>query len=147
MRPFGKVTDEDIENEARAVQKLCGAESHRNIVSVLRHGWLNAPFACYFIDMEYCTMDLQDKMGDMQPAFDLWRRGSTENMHRRRRMEMIEVVDIVANITAGLEYIHKHREVHRDLKPTNGTTNLFSYEKSNTRYSVILREVSLLEDR
>ena len=48
----------DIKNEIRVVEKLCSPGTHKNIVSVLRHGQLsNMPY--YFIDMELCDLDLE----------------------------------------------------------------------------------------
>jgi serine/threonine protein kinase len=43
--------EENIKNEVRAISSLCMAESHENIVQVLRHGSF-VPY--YYIDMELC---------------------------------------------------------------------------------------------
>src|ERR1700731_1456357 len=46
-----------VENEARAIRKLCGKDAHPNIVAVFNQGELsNAPY--YFIDMELCDINL-----------------------------------------------------------------------------------------
>jgi hypothetical protein len=48
-----------VQNEARAIRKLCGQGNHPNIVAVINHGQLpNAPY--YFIDMELCDINLHD---------------------------------------------------------------------------------------
>jgi serine/threonine protein kinase len=53
MRVFGSVTQEDIENEVRAVSELCRPGQSNTVVEVIMHGWLpRTDF--YFIDMEYC---------------------------------------------------------------------------------------------
>jgi serine/threonine protein kinase len=59
MRVFGSVTQEDIENEVRAVSELCRPGQSNTVVEVIMHGWLpRTDF--YFIDMEYCPDTLYD---------------------------------------------------------------------------------------
>src|SRR5271155_628620 len=58
MRPFYDTTKEDIDNEINAITNLCTKAAHKNIVTVLRHGWLkSSPY--YFIDMELCDINLE----------------------------------------------------------------------------------------
>lgn len=57
IRPFGAVTGEDIENEARAITKPYGYRAMRNIIDVWRHGWLPGA-SVYYIEMELCSMTL-----------------------------------------------------------------------------------------
>jgi serine/threonine protein kinase len=56
----GNSTNEDIENEARAVATLCSGGASKYVVEVLRHGWLTNIY--YFIDMEYCPETLEDRL-------------------------------------------------------------------------------------
>jgi serine/threonine protein kinase len=37
-----------------------------------------------------------------------------------RPMIVVNVWDIINQITAGVAYIHSHKQVHRDLNPRNG---------------------------
>jgi serine/threonine protein kinase len=98
---------DDIHNEIRAVGKLC-KRRHRNIVevvSICKDVWKTIP--AYFIQMELCD-------GDM-------------DSYIQRRYELgepigaLEVVDTMVQILDGLVFLHENDEVHRDLKPKNGT--------------------------
>lgn len=58
IRPFGFVTDEDLQNELNAINRIC-TQNHRNIVNILRHDHVqNSPF--YYIDMQFCDINLDD---------------------------------------------------------------------------------------
>ena len=46
----GAITEDDIENEMRAVSNLCMTSTHKNIVSVFHYGPLS--HYIYFIHME-----------------------------------------------------------------------------------------------
>ena len=65
VRRFGSVTEEDIENEAKAVSALCASAQCKYVVKVLKHGWLTNDHTFYFIDMEYCIQTLEDFIKDI----------------------------------------------------------------------------------
>ena len=108
----------DIENEVRAITKLCGNGCHSHIVEVLRLGELmGSPY--YFIDMELCAMTLADYIyreaptGEPTPRFI---RDATSTV------KATQIWNIMKQIASGTAFIHSHGEVHRDLKPTNGSS-------------------------
>ena len=118
MRPIRGISEDDIQNEMRAIGKLCQIENtHRNIVSVLNYGPLT-PFL-YFIDMELCDLNLY------QWIYEKWD-GITANelpfvtteLSPEARLD--QVWDIMKDITQGVAFIHAAHEIHRDMKPSNG---------------------------
>lgn len=114
------VTHADIENEARAVDKLT-IHGHPNIVSVLRHGWIDTSW--YFIDMELCDMNLstfiyENLDWDPYLCFD-----HPEFLHIEEPpvwWRTAPIFRILYQIANGLAFIHQQQQVHRDLKPQNG---------------------------
>src|SRR5271170_1912877 len=50
IRLSGRVTREDIDNEAKAIGALCGPGTSKYIVEVMRHGWLPRNPSYYYID-------------------------------------------------------------------------------------------------
>ena len=118
------MSDKDIENEMRAVEKL--AEGHRNVVAVFGQGWLGGPFRCYYFDMDLCDCTLETYIyGDREFLFD-------EEWHRKGLdvvvvpkddfvfMRLYNILWIICELTEGLNFIHECKQVHRDLKPRNG---------------------------
>lgn len=54
-----EITENEIKNEKRVIEKLQQNGGHRNIISVLDHGWL-IDGLFYYIDMRLCAMTLRD---------------------------------------------------------------------------------------
>lgn len=102
------VKEHDVLNELRTLQRLHDAGEHPNIVSVYGHGKLRDNF--YFIDMELCSYDLEAH---------LYNRGLGNEA--RNWLNMLEICGIMENISSGLTFMHRFYQVHRDLKPRNGT--------------------------
>jgi serine/threonine protein kinase len=119
----------DVENEMRAVKKLCCQDTQINIVEVLKYGTIPDPDAaepCHFIDMNLCDLNLygyiyfdpnkQHVGRKPPPPFVV--RGTSPSMRE------IQLWDIMRQICAGIEFVHSHDEVHRDLKPSNGNARV-----------------------
>lgn len=117
IQPFGHSRDEVIANEVRVIDKLCKDDGHPNIIKVLQHGWLNGKGQYYFFDMELCEMNLEDYMQE-HIASKLGPKYLDPIVNDE--LSCLSLWGIVRQITSGLEFIHKHRELHRDMKPQNG---------------------------
>jgi serine/threonine protein kinase len=102
------VNEKDIENEVRAVKRLCMENSHKNVITVMKHGWLlssdDSISSLYYIDMELCDENLDRYMKRARDGLGLGQ---------------LEIWDIMLQITKGVAFIHGLDEVHRDLKPKN----------------------------
>lgn len=131
MRPTGDLTDKDVQNELRAIDKLCQDNSHPNLVSVWGHGQFfdsNARLSWFYMDMELCDFDLHAAIQNRQLLFlvknpaqatatDL-RTFSVQYMLSRED-ELECLMKLLSDVTSGLAYMHGLGEVHRDLKPHN----------------------------
>jgi len=110
------VSEEDILNEARAINKLCQG-SHENIVTVFNHGRFNATFPLYFIDMELCDINLEEYLlGTKSGIRGLVDRGTACKEGRHQFL----ILAIMQQLISGLSFIHSHDEVHRDMVLQNG---------------------------
>jgi len=111
-------TEEDlVEKEVKAIKRLCGPGAHVNIVQVLNHGHLsNAPF--YFIDMEFCDLNLHDYIHRKSPP------DSSESrpyfIREGSSVSTGQIWVVMSQIAAGVGYIHRKGHIHRDIKPANG---------------------------
>jgi len=119
LRPFVGLSQQEIDNEVRAMDKLCRT-SHNNLIAIYGHGFLR-PHTFYFIDMECCDTNLEEyiqcKTRCVHGLMD-WDK-AIEMGHG----EFI-ICAIMQQIISGLKYIHDQGEVHRDLNPQNGEANL-----------------------
>jgi serine/threonine protein kinase len=120
IRPFAGITNDEVENEIRAVSKLC-SRGHKNIISVLGHYWLkDSPY--YAIDMELCAVSLavfirgERKLVEQNWAVSLKDYQDNASAEAKR---WLGVCSIMLDILDGLSFIHGWKEVHRDLKPSN----------------------------
>lgn len=112
IRPFHGITEDDIRNEIRALDKLC-THYVDNIVRVLRHDFLPQS-VFYYIDMELCEFNLEDFIREG------WPDGPVVGPRFASR-EIFVVWNILRDIMKGLAFIHNLKEVHRDMKPRNGS--------------------------
>ena len=108
---------EYIENEARAVRKLCKGRNP-NLILVFDLGEFT--YSSYsFIDMELCDLSFQGYIhptsavhmgpGLPPPLKDLPDTAIADH-----------IWDIMRQIASGLKFMHENGEAHRDLKPSNG---------------------------
>src|SRR5271154_2549087 len=135
MRIFGEVEASDIENEVRAIDKLCKPDGHQNIIVILDHGWLS--FDLYFIDMELCDLSLQQYIYCPRTTPKDWNAPKALSFLAKEcsRFHVIaNVWAILYQITEGLAYIHKQDLVHRDMKPGNGES---IYDRAQLNIAVL----------
>lgn len=59
--------------------------------------------------MEYCDGNLEEYIAGRSPLSE-------------RPLTMVEVWSVMIDIAKGVEFIHAHGEVHRDLKPQNSSS-------------------------
>ena len=106
----------------KANAKLQQNGMHRNIVTVLRQGCLGPPFDWSYIDMELCDMNLHDYIHSERPS-SLLKHGNPVFIPNGPDPHsfMSNVWIVIFHITEGLEFIHRHGQIHRDIKPKNGT--------------------------
>lgn len=97
-----------VQNELKAMIKLC-SENHRNLVHVLDTDRLPDRNHA-FIDMDLCDITLKDY------HYAIWTVRTDESKGRRAN----DVWKISMDIGSGLEFIHTHNFINRDLKPQNG---------------------------
>jgi len=132
LRPFGQTTKEDIENEVKAVTKICATAGHENIIRILRHSPLPST-DYYYIDMELCDLNLA---AYINPSYDRKLLVPTEELQNAKRPVVVtarhpvsyagyrvsveNAYTIMSHIVSGLKFLHSHRLAHRDLKPQNG---------------------------
>lgn len=116
------------DNEVRIVEKFATAGGHENIVTVLRHGWLEHN-RTYFFDMEQCILTLESfirqdfrKMVGLERYFRLSR--------DQEAPAILNMWTIMVHITSGLNFVHRLSEIHRDLKPSNGFADISEANRS-----------------
>ena len=119
LRHFAGLTQQDIDNEAKTMDKLCRS-SHNNIVEIYKHGFLEAS-AFYFIDVEFCDTNLEEYIQCQKRAVHGLMDWDTAI--KMGHGEFI-ICAIMQQIIGGLKYIHDQGLVHRDLNPQNGQANL-----------------------
>lgn len=96
------------------MRKLCNG-THGNIIEVFTHG--KFPDSSYsFIDMELCDVNLDEFIKGSRSF------GCVHALTPEFRA--MEIWNIMKQIANGLVFIHENNEIHRDLKPTNGLTNI-----------------------
>lgn len=110
LRPVGQFTKADLENELRAVNKLCQPGAHINIVSTLNYGKMKMS-SYHFLDMELCDFNLASHISKWHERTT---RTTVDNHHR-----LTEIGKIMMDILNGITFIHQQGEIHRDLKPRN----------------------------
>jgi serine/threonine protein kinase len=122
------VTREDVNNEARAISKIRASGGHMSIVEVLRHGWLPTFSSYYFVDMEFCDKNLDDYIQSLAQhsrlPIHLLRTVCNDEYPQPRaffRCIMDLIFGVGMDIIGGIEFLHDLKEVHRDLKPQNGS--------------------------
>jgi serine/threonine protein kinase len=115
IRAFGAVTQDDVDNEVRALKKLC-QNQHPNIVQVFAYGELNPDSAVHFIDMELCDISLGNYLDGQE-----LKNGVSWATVKEDEDVPAHGYNILQQILNGLLYIHCEGEVHRDLSPHNGT--------------------------
>ena len=118
---IGPNADGGIPHEAKVIDDL-GLNNpgggHVNLIAVLRHNQLPHSHL-YYIDMELCDFDLHDYIHS-------WSLYDLSGPERKRSPS--NIFNITREIASGLEFIHKHNKVHRDLKPQNSEHSISSFK-------------------
>jgi serine/threonine protein kinase len=117
VKPLGQWTAEIIESQRRLfTTELCEPEAaNRHLVEVIQMNRLpteNLNAVYYYADMELCTMDLKKflQIPQFSGESNIWQ--------------------IMYQIAKGVEFVHSHGLVIRDLKPSRGTYLWQTYSDS-----------------
>jgi len=90
--------------------------SHANIVTFRDHGKLDVRH--YYIDMELCVLNLEEFIRrNLKSELGIANYFDPSHNHELKFLSLWSITDQIA---AGLEFLHTHGELHRDMKPRNG---------------------------
>jgi serine/threonine protein kinase len=126
---MGQTGPSEIENEAR-MSELLQKNKHPNIVTVLGHGWMKNLSDVFFIDMELCEMSLIEYIGYLKRETNTSSTGRTIAATPPQYPSLItadapcelrihNIWVITSQVGQGIAFLQSHKQVHRDIKPTN----------------------------
>jgi serine/threonine protein kinase len=126
LRIAGTVRPEDVDNEAKATTAILKAGRHVNIIEFFEHGWLRGENRVYYIDMELADITLSDYIAcfrtNQVPSLSIHQ---PEFLHPSDALpfdaRLVNALEICRHLACGLEFLHFHECVHRDVKPSNGS--------------------------
>lgn len=108
-------SEKDVEKEVRAMDDLC-KDSHYNIIKIFEYGRLQHS-TDLFVDMELCQINLDEYLQGSKtgvPGLIDWSASVEENQRP------FLILAIFQQIIRGLDFIHRHGDVHCDLTPRKG---------------------------
>jgi hypothetical protein len=114
-----------VDNEAKATTAIQQIGGHTNVIKFFEHGWLRGESRVYYIDMQLADITLSDyivcfktNQVPSQPIHE------PEFMHPSDALpfdaRLVNSMEICRQIASGLQFLHSHECVHRDVKPSNG---------------------------
>ena len=92
--------EENVQREIQLLRKLTGS---RHVIKMLDVLFNDQKHKMYLI-MEYCVMGLQELLDSALPD---------------KRLPLFQTQNYFRQLVDGLEYLHSHRIVHKDIKPGN----------------------------
>jgi serine/threonine protein kinase len=103
---------EEVLKEVRAIDIVyCDSTSGEFLIPIFWHGWLEES-KLYGIDMDLCDNQTLYAF----PSFHF----SGFKLHRNEDTTDFNNLSILLQLSTGLEFIHRHGQVHRALSPGNG---------------------------
>jgi serine/threonine protein kinase len=113
--------DGSIPEEARAVDDLFLSSTNppKNLIAVYGHGWL--PSGNYYIDMEVCDFTLHEYIRGTN-LIVTW--DDIVPLRVQEKRGPYDIMRITEDIALGLNFLHGHDMVHRDLKPDNSNKTI-----------------------
>ena len=124
--------------------KLTESGGHANIIHILKHGWLKGEGSVYYLDMELADFSLKDYIDDLygktnSANFAVPSVPPSPPVLVQKNSLIIDrlhnVCTISSHILSGLEFLHEQNQVHRDVKPDNGTVHNHSSVDSSSLLS------------
>lgn len=123
---------EEVDHEMKVLDWLRQTGGHENIIEILGYGRLQGiNQKIYFIDMKLADLTLAEYIGYVFLGQKLPATNFVENFtpifsqRNCSESERLQTVWAISHqIVTGLEFLHGHGYVHRDLKPQNGTMQL-----------------------
>ena len=91
----------EVKHEVSILSKL----SHPNIVSLV----------CYAMGTRQCSLVMERMDGDLHKLMEK----KMESVDESTPFELFEAVYIMRQIAEGMDYLHDHKVIHRDLKSAN----------------------------
>jgi serine/threonine protein kinase len=82
--------------------------------------WVDLRWCLLFFDMELCSGTLQDHI---KGRFVQWMDYKDPNIPIKEKLS--EMWSIMSQLASGVDFLHSHGVVHRDLKPTNSILTLY----------------------
>jgi CHASE2 domain-containing sensor protein len=107
---------EPYEREFRGVKMFTPiSRSHPGLIQILHVG-RNEAGTCFF-----CIMELSDdeEQGQKIDEANYSAKSLSRVLAQRRRLSVVETVNLGIELSATLDYLHRQKLLHRDVKPSN----------------------------